>query len=211
MKCPSCGVENPEGSRFCMSCGSPLSTEASQASAPPMPLPPPPPPPLAPPWARHRQPHEDVVGLVSLAFVLVALSFALAQNPNLVADMGQWFHLIATHNTPFVRPPEGVIVAAAWFFGIIGVLEFVAAGLRGALRWTPLRVAGRVLSGFGDLVFSALLVLYSARTITGTLLIAVLAGTVGVLLLVYVTLGLYWSSMRGVPRPESVEPPARQG
>lgn len=150
------------------------------------------------------------MGLVSLAFVLIAVSIVFAQNPNLVTDLQGWFHLISTRNTVFVRPPEGAIVSAAWLFGIVGVLEFVAAGLRWALRWTPLRVAGRVLSGFGDLVLSALLFLYSSRTISGTFLIAVLAGAVGVLLLVYVTLGIYWASARGAPRPEAVQPPARQ-
>ena len=112
--------------------------------------------------------------------------------------------------TPFVRPPEGVITSAAWFFGVVGVLEFVAASLRWALRWTRLRVAGRILAGAGDLVFSALLFLYSAKSIPGAFLLAILAGTVGVLLLIYVTLGLYWATARPMPRPEGVQPPARQ-
>ena len=38
----------------------------------------------------------------------------------------------------------------------------------------------------------------------------ILAGTVGVLLLIYVTLGLYWATARPMPRPEGVQPPARQ-
>ncbi len=150
------------------------------------------------------------MGLLGLAFLLIALSVIFAQNPNLITDIRDWFQLIATRNTVFVRPPEGVITAAAWFFGIMGVFEIAAAGLRVGLRWTRLRVAGRVLSGFGDLVFSALLFLYSAKTISGTFLIAVLAGAVGVLLLVYVTLGMYWASVRGPPYPEGVEPPAHQ-
>lgn len=168
-------------------------------------FPPPPPSPL-----RHKQPHEDVLGLASLAFFLVAVSSVFALNPNLGANLSEWAHLVSVHNTPFVRPPEGLIVSAAWFWAIVGTLEFVAAALRFALRWTYLRVAGRVLSGVGDLVFSALLFMYSGRTISGTFLIAILAGAVGVLLLIYVVLGIYWASARVTPRPEAVQPPAHE-
>ncbi len=151
-----------------------------------------------------------MLGLASLAFVLIALAAAFVMSPNLWADLGAWGRLITIHNTVFVRPPEGVITGAAWFFAVVGVLEFVAAALRLAARWTYLRVAGRVLSGVGDLVFSALLFMYSGRTISGAFLIAVLTGAVGALLLIYVTLGIYWSSARRTPRPGFVEPPARQ-
>lgn len=203
MTCPSCGTENPDGSRFCMSCASPLAAPAPQA--PPGYAAPPPPPP-----ARHRQPHEDIVGLLSLAFVLIAVSVVFGLNANLATELRDWTRLVTERNTIFLRPPEGIIVSAAWFFAVVGVFEFIAAGLRWALRWTSLRVVGRVLSGAGDLVLSALLFLYAAKTIAGTFLIAVLAGAVGVLLMVYVTLGIYWSSARSVSRPEAVQPPARQ-
>ncbi len=207
MKCPACATENPEGSRFCMSCAAPLAAQVPQAPPPPVA---PPPPPIIPPHLRHRQPHEDLVGLMALAFFLIAVSVAVAMNPNLVADLQAWTHQVSSRGTVFVRPPEGILASAAWFFGVIGALEFVAAGFRWALRWTPLRVAGRVLAGVGDLVFSALLFLYSAKTIAGTFLLAILAGTVGVLLLLYLTVGLYWASVRGLPRPEAARPPARQ-
>ena len=189
-----------------MSCAAPLT-----AQTPPVPAPPAAPaPPMVPRHLRHREPHEDIVGLMGLAFFLIAVSVAVALNPNLGADLTTWTHLVSSQSTPFVRPPEGVITSAAWFFGVVGVLEFVAASLRWALRWTRLRVAGRILAGAGDLVFSALLFLYSAKSIPGAFLLAILAGTVGVLLLIYVTLGLYWATARPMPRPEGVQPPARQ-
>lgn len=203
MKCPNCGTENPEGSRFCMSCASPLAAPAPMTAAPPPPAP-------ALPRPRHREPHEDLVGLLSLAFVLVAVSAVFAWNTNLPAELQEWGRLASVHNTVFVRPPEGIIASAAWFFVAVGIFEFVAAGLRGLLRWMPLRVAGRVLSGVGDLVFASLLFLYAGRTISGAFLLAVLAGSVGVLLMVYVILGIYWASIRGAPRPETVQPPTRQ-
>lgn len=147
---------------------------------------------------------------MGLAFFLIALAVAFAQNPNLLEDFRQWSHVASIHNTIFVGPPEGVIVSAAWFFGVLGALELVSAGLRWALRWTHLRAAARALSGAGDLVFAVLLSLYADSAITGAFLITVLAGVVGVLLLIYVTLGIYSATARAVPKPETARPPARQ-
>ncbi len=192
-----------------MACATPLAPQAPEAPPPP-PAPPSYPPPFVPRLLRYRQAHEDLVGLFGLAFFLVAVSVAVAVNPNLGSDLQAWTRLVSSQGTVFVRPPEGIITSAAWFFAVVGVFEFLAAAVRGVLRWQALRVAGRVLAGVGDLVFSALLFLYSARTIAGTFLIAVLAGAVGVLLMVYVTLGMYWSTARYAPRPEAVQPPARE-
>ncbi len=150
------------------------------------------------------------MGLLGFAFFLFAVATVFAMNTNLPAELQDWTQRVSTHNTIFIRPPEGVIVSAMWFFVIMGVLEFVGASLRWALRWTHLRVAGRALSGVGDLVFAALLSLYSARTISSTFAVAVLAGTVGVLLMMYVSLGILWSSARPLPPPEPVQPPTGQ-
>lgn len=212
MKCSNCGVENPEGSRFCMSCAWPLGAPTPAPGAAPMTAPGSPAPsyPVPPQHRRHRQPHEDLVGLLGLAFVLVAVSAIFAWNANLPAELQQWSAIVSRNNTIFVRPPEGVIVSAAWFFTIVGLFEIVAACLRWALRWTYLRVAGRVLAGVGDLVFASLLFLYSARTLSGLMMGAILAGTVGMLLFIFVTLGLYWTSARPMPRTSPVQPPTQQ-
>jgi len=161
-----------------------------------------PPSPSPPPVPRRRQPHEEFVGLLGFAFFLVALAVVFGQNPNLINDLRAWSQLASDSHTIFVRPPDAVIVSAAWFFGVMGVLEFVAAGIRWALAWTPLRSAGRVLSGIGDLMFAALLVIYAGRSITGTFLVTVLVGVFAVLLMIYVTLGIYWSTPRRFPRPD---------
>jgi hypothetical protein len=199
MKCPGCGVENSDEARFCKSCATPLTREAAGAPVAPSAVPLPPPP---GPRPRHRQPHEEFVGLLGFAFFLVALAVVFGQNPNLINDFRAWSQLASDSHTVFVRPPYAVIVSAAWFFGVMGFLELVAAGIRWGLAWTPLRSAGRALSGVGDLMFAALLVLYASRSITGTFLITVLVGVFAVLLMIYVTLGIYWSTPRAFPRPE---------
>jgi hypothetical protein len=142
------------------------------------------------------------VGLLGFAFFLVAVAVVFGQNPNLIGDLRVWSQVASDNHTVFVRPPDGVIVSAAWFFGVMGVLEFVAAGIRWALAWMPLRSAGRALSGIGDLMFAALLSLYAGRSISGTFLVTVLVGVLAVLLMIFVTLGIYWSTPRAFPRPE---------
>ena len=206
MKCPACGTENPEGSRFCMSCASPLTAQVSEA--PPVPAAPPPPP-VPAPRPRHRQPHEDFVGLLSFAFFLLAVAVAFGLNPNLVGDFDRWFQLMSTSHTPFVRPPDALIVSSAWFFGVIGALEFVAASVRWGLRWTPMRTLSRALSGAGDLVFAVLLLRYADRAISGAFLLTVLVGVAAALLMIYVTLGIYWSSGPPTPRPSPTPPEVR--
>lgn len=197
MKCPSCGTENNDDARFCKSCAAPQTPAAAPPPVPPVAPPPAPWPPPPPP--RHKQPHEDFVGLLSFAFFLLAVAMAFGLNPNLIQDFGRWFQLMSSNHTIFVRPPEALIVASAWFFGVIGVLEFVAATVRWALRWTPMRALSRVLSGVGDLVFAILLLRYADRAISGGILLTVLVGVVAALLMIYVTLGIYWSSGRPTP------------
>lgn len=154
------------------------------------------PPPPPPPPTRYRQPHEEFVGLLSFAFFLTAVAVVFGLNPNLVTDLRLWTQIVSDHHTVFVRPPDPVLVSAAWFFGVMGVLEFVNAGVRWALRWTPLRSAGRVLSAVGDLMFASLLQLYAIGSITGAFLVTILVGVLAVLLMIYVTLGIYWSNAR---------------
>ncbi len=150
------------------------------------------------------------MGLIGAVFVLASIALVFAFNPALVGGLQEWGHLMSTNDTIFVRPPQVVIESAAWFFAAVGFFEFIAAALRWGFRWTPLRVAGRVLSGAGDLVFSSLLFMYAAKAIAGGFLIAILAGTIGVLLVAYITLGIYWSSLRARPRPEATTPQVRQ-
>lgn len=203
MKCPSCRTENHEDARFCKSCAAPLTpTETPAPAAPVAPAPPPPPPIYV---DRRRQPHQEFVGLMGFAFFLVAVAIVFAQNPNLFEGLRQWTDLVSVNHTVLVRPPEAIILSAAWFFGAMGVFEFVSAFLRWSLRWLPLRVASRILSGIGDLLFAALLLRYADRGISGGFLITVLVAVFAAMLMIYVTLGMYWSRGRvllWLPAPE---------
>lgn len=175
-----------------MSCASPL---APTPTAGPAPAPPAAPAPFAVLAGQRRQkyPHEDLLGLLSLAIVLTALSVLVAMDPQFIDHIRQWTASADTYHTVFVRPPDPIIVAFGWFFAVVGVLEFLQAGLRRALRWPPLRVASRILSGVGDLMVAAMIMLYASRTISGAFLILACAGIGAVLLSMYVALGLTWS------------------
>lgn len=118
---------------------------------------------------------------------------AFAVDPNLISDFSRWFQAMSTSHTIFVRPADALIVCSAWFFGTVGALEFVAAALRWSLRWPHLRAVARVMSGTVDLVFAALLLQYADRAISGAFLIMVLVGVAAAFLMIYVTLGFYWS------------------
>ncbi len=204
MNCPSCGTENHEDARFCKSCAAPLTpTMAAPPATPVAPPPPPPPPPIY--VDRRRQPHQEFVGLLGFAFFLVAVAIVFAQNPNLFEGLRRWMEIVTANQTVFVRPPEAIIVSAVWFFGAMGVFEFASAFIRWSLRWIPLRVAARVLSGIGDLLFAALLLRYADRAISGPFLITVLVAVLAAMLMIYITLGMYWSRGRvllWVPAPE---------
>lgn len=212
MICPSCGTENHEDARFCKACAAPQTPAAAPPVAP-SDVPPAPPLPPAPPWfapRRPRWPHEDLLGLLSLAFVLFAVTVALSQNPSLLDGIGRWFNSISANHTVFVRPPDAVIVSAAWFFAVVGALEFVSVLLRWSLRWPPLHVVSRLLSGIGDGVFAVLLLRYADRAISGGVVITVLVGMLAAFLMIYVTLGAYWSAARTAPWATAPQPPAQQ-
>lgn len=202
MKCSSCGTENPEGARFCMSCASPLAPTSTPGPAPAAAPPPAPLGPYVPPRPR-KHPYEDLLGLLSLAIVLTAVAVLVAVDPLFIDHIQQWTATADTYHTVFVRPPDPIIVGFAWFFGVVGVLDFLMAGLRRALRWPPLHVVSRILSGVGDLTVAALIMLYASRTISGPFLILACAGTGAILLSIYVALGMTWFGAAGSRQPRT--------
>lgn len=199
MRCPQCGTENRPEARFCKWCATPL--PLAPPTSPPSPeAPVAPPPPLVPPVpARRREPHEDLVGLVGFAFFLVGVAVLFAADPNAIGDVTVWSQSASIYRTPFVRPPDPLILGAAWFFVTVGVLGLIGAGMRRSLRWSPLRVLSEFLSAIGDLVFAVLLVRYADRAISGASLIMALVGLFAGFLMIYAVMAFYWNSARPYP------------
>ncbi len=207
MRCPACGTENNDDARFCKSCAAPQTpvppSTVPAPVTPPLPVVPPPPPP------RHKQPHEDALGLLGFAFFLLAVAVAFAQDANLISDFQRWFQLMSASHTIFVRPPDALIVASAWFFAVVGSLEFVSAFLRWGFRWLPQRALSRFLSGVGDIALAFLLLRYADRAISGGTLLMVLVAVVAAMLMIHVTMTIYWSTPRPSPWPAATQPHAR--
>lgn len=204
MKCPQCFTENGPEARFCKHCATPLVQTAPPApETPTAPYAPPAPPP--PPRPR-QEPFQPIVGLLAFAFFLVGVAVLFAVDPNAFGDLTTWSQSARTYNTIFVRPPDPFILGWAWFFAVVGALEFVSAALRYSLRWTHLRVLGRILSGLGDLVFAVLLFQYADRAISGGGVITALVGLFAGLLMIYVVMAFYWASARPYPPRHAGEP-----
>src|SRR6266540_2674134 len=119
-RCPRCGTNNRDESRFCLYCGATLpGLTAEDAPRPavtaPIVTPPSPIRIIPPPAPRERAP--DFVGLLGFVFYL---------NQNLLTNLRQWWDQIVAGQLLY-RPPEGVISSAIGFWALIGVTNFVVA------------------------------------------------------------------------------------
>ncbi len=200
LKCPSCGAENKDDAKFCFSCG--VAVAGTMPVPAPTLVPPPPYPPPPPPawWTWPREKGPDFMGLVGLAFFLFVVGFVFYANQNLGTDLRIWSDR-AVRNGLFTRPPEGVITSAVLFFFLLGITSFITAALRVAVGRHRFRALADVLGGVGLVLLSFLLSLYANHTISGQLVLATFAAVLGILLLIYISLGIYWSWMRRVPKP----------
>src|SRR5213594_2202676 len=169
MRCDACGTMNKETSRFCLYCGASLTT-AGTAAAPvtPASTASPAPPPLLPRAAplrpvyvpRPRTP--DFVGLFGVAFFFLVLGVVFYLNGNLLTELRRWWDQILAGRAAF-RPPEGLIVSAGLFWGLLGVSNFGIGFLRWFFTRSRIRTLGALLGGIAMVTFSYFLYRYSLR------------------------------------------------
>src|SRR6266508_47467 len=95
-RCPRCGTNNRDESRFCLYCGATLpglSTEdVRPAMTAPIVTPASPIRTIPPPVRRERTP--DFVGLLGFAFFLLVLGVVFYLNQNLLTNLRQWWDQI---------------------------------------------------------------------------------------------------------------------
>lgn len=196
-RCPRCGTNNRDESRFCLYCGATLpglSTEdVRPAMTAPIVTPSSPIRTIPPPVRRDRTP--EFVGLLGFAFFLLVLGVVFYLNQNLLTNLRQWWDQILAGQLLF-RPPEGVISSAIGFWALIGVTNFVVAALRWSLRRTKIHTLGAAFGGVGAITFAYLLYRYSLRELSGSQLVSFEAAVIAILLFVYIGLGLHWTSTR---------------
>ena len=204
--CPSCGTENSGESRFCLYCGAPLTgnsagattTPATTASA----VTPPPPPRLVS-TPTTREPSPDFVGLIGVAFFLLIVGIVFTLNPNLLNDFRAWWDRILKFGL-FSRPPEGIITSAVLFFAFIGLSNFVTAAMRWLVNRRRFGALARVLSGIGFLTLTFMVSRYATRSMSGQAVLSTWVAILGALIIVYIGVGLFWTTTRRLaPTPEA--------
>jgi len=150
---------------------------------------------------RPRTP--DYVGLFGVAFFLLVLGIAFYLNGNLLTELRRWWDQVLAGRGAF-RPPEGVIISAGLFWGLLGVSNFGIAFLRWFFTRSRIRTLGAILGGIAMVMFSYFLYRYSVRDMSGSLVVALEAGVIAVLLFIYIGAGLYWTTPRYRPAYEGV-------
>jgi hypothetical protein len=165
------------------------STESPRPTAPS----PPPPAPRPLPAVRARTP--DFVGLFGVAFFLLVVGVVFYLNPSLLTEIRRWWDQILAGRIAF-RPPEGLIISAAWFWGLLGLSSLGIAWLRWTFTHSRIRTLGAVLDGIAMIAFGYFLYRYALRAVSGSLVISLEAAVIAALLFIYIGSGLYWTSAR---------------
>lgn len=213
VRCAKCGTENAEGIGFCVYCGASLSATEGTFSAAPLPSPTPiyrsavKPIPRA---VRERyERHPDFVGLIGVAFFLLIVGIVFTLNTNLLTDLRLWWEAITAEGVPdglFLRPPEGIVQSGVYFFGLLGLSNFLTAGLRWVLDRSRFGALARAFAGVGFVALAVMTFQYSRHLLTGTQVLSIWTAVLGTLLVVYIATGLYWIRSRR-PAPAGTHAP----
>ncbi len=191
IRCPNCSLRNAEDARFCFSCGTPMAADRRSA------------------MEARRGASKDSLDLVGLAFLLLIVGVVFIANPNLIGDASGWVGEMVEARV-LMRPPDPFIGSAILFFALVGLSDFGVASLRFSVGRGRLRILADVLAGVGLLAFAYFLTLYANQAIPSQVVLAAEATVVGVLLLVYIILALYWARAPWRVPKEAKRPATRE-
>jgi hypothetical protein len=176
--CPKCGAEAEKDDEFCRFCGTRLVGETSESLEEESSV-------------REREVcfgegerRRDYSGLVSFGIFLLIVGIIFLANPKLISDFSSWVKKLSTEKT-ISRPPLTLINSAALFFGLIGISDFLLAGVRFMAHQRLRRVFVSILSGFALVLFSYFIYLYGEQTITWQMVLAAEVVTCGLLIILY--------------------------
>src|SRR2546428_11099462 len=163
MRCDAGGRMTNDPCRFCRYCGAaltPVGAEAAApATAPPVPAPSVPRANPIGPLYMPRPRTPDYVGLFGVAFFLLVLGIVFYLNGNLLTELRRWWDQVLAGRGAF-RPPEGVIVSAGLFWGLLGVSNFGIGFLRWFFTRSRIRTLGALLARIAVVLFSYFLYPY---------------------------------------------------
>jgi len=179
--CEKCGAEVKEGDLFCPSCGAPVKAEAGRRIRRDY---------------RHAREEDlcfggerggDPLGLINFGLFLLVVGVVFTMNTEIVFQVTSWFSLMVEQQVP-VRPPTTLINSGALFFGLLGLSNFLTAGIRVAFDKVWRRILPDALAGVGLLAFAYLISRYAAYSIPWTTVFAAEAIVFGALVILYTML-----------------------
>ena len=129
---------------------------------------------------------KDFMGIVSFGMFLIIVGIVFVANPSLFSDLISWIEQMAD-TQHLIRPNEGLISSAILFFILIGLSNFLEAGIKfwAAVAHARRRVFTDILSGIGLLLLAYLINLYGNHALSWQMVIAIEAIAVGLLVILY--------------------------
>lgn len=137
----------------------------------------------------------DVIGFVSFALFLLIVGIVIAANPGIFGDLRDWLEPMIARGA-FLRPPEALIGSAILLFALSGFSGLFTATLRAAVERRKTKALSDALSAVGGLVFAYLLTYYQSRGLSAAQVLAIEVAVVGMLLIAYIVLAVYWLGVR---------------
>ncbi|MCP8304306.1 MAG: zinc-ribbon domain-containing protein [archaeon] len=169
--CKNCGAEYSEGARFCPKCGAPVAGyEREEWKGP------------RDECFGERRGKRDYLGLVSFGIFLLIVGYIFFTNPWIPSDFFIW---IENLGKGVFKPSIGLINVFALFLALIGVSNFIIAGIRVALRQPWRRPLSGTLTGVGLLLFAYFVNLYGQDLLTWQVALVLGIVVIGVLVIVY--------------------------
>jgi hypothetical protein len=129
-----------------------------------------------------EEPRGDPLGIVGFGLFLLVVGLVFQMNTGVHTDFLTWIESMA-ESEAFVMPPGTLVNSAVFFFGLIGLSNFLTAAIRFLVDKNMGRIITDILSGVGLLAFAYLINLWSHGSLTWTIVIAYEAIIVGVLII----------------------------
>lgn len=127
---------------------------------------------------------EDYLGLISFGIFLIIVGIVFIASPSIVSDFSSWVKQM-TSQKGYVRPPDGLIIGAMIFFGLIGLSDFFKSGIRLWMGKSRRKALGNAFSGAAWVLFAYLVYLYSEQMLRAQTVLAIEIVAVGFLVILY--------------------------
>jgi hypothetical protein len=122
--------------------------------------------------------------LLSFGIFILVVGLIFTLNPNVFSDFSSWVTQMVDKEE-LIRPPDGLITSATYFFGLVGVLDFFQVAARLWAGRSKRKVLSDALSGVALIFFAYLIYLYGNYRLTWQMVLALEIVAVGLLVVLY--------------------------